>query len=78
VVDPTQVAYVNYQDQIHDATDGGYDDQHIREDVVHVLAADDIAAQTAPTTLPDQPPFPGGPLDTSLLSSYVEHVALPL
>jgi len=29
VVDPTQVEYLNYQDQIHDATDGGYHEQHI-------------------------------------------------
>jgi len=70
VVDPTQVEYVNYQDQIHDATDCEYDDQHISKDVVPVLDVDDIAAQTTPTTLPDQPLFPGGPLDTYLLSSY--------
>jgi len=79
VVDPTQVEYLNYQDQIHhDATNGGYDDHHIPEDVVRVLDQDDIATATAPTTLPDQAPFPGGPKDTSLLASYANHVALPL
>ena len=32
VVDPTQVEYLNFQDEIHhDATDGGYDHQHIPE-----------------------------------------------
>jgi hypothetical protein len=76
VVDPTQ--YLNYQDQIHDDTDGGYDDQHIPKDVVPTVDADDIAAETGPSTLPDQPPFPGGPLDTTLLSSYVKHVKLRL
>jgi len=65
---------MNYQDQIHDATDGGYDQQHILEDVVPILDQDDIAAATAPKTLPDQPPFPGGPEDTSLLASYANHV----
>jgi len=34
--------------------------------------------RTAPTTLPDQAPFLGGPEDTSLLASYANHVALPL
>ena len=75
VVNPTQVEYVNYQDQIHDVTDGGNDNQHILEDDLPVLDADDIVAAKALVTLPDQPPFPGGPEDTSLLSSYVEHVA---
>lgn len=38
VVDLTQVEYLNYQDHIHhDVTDGGYDDQHIPDDVVPVL-----------------------------------------
>ena len=57
VVDPMQEEYLNYQGQIHDAIDGGYDDQHILEDIVHVLDQDDIAAATAPKTLPYQPPF---------------------
>jgi len=70
--------YLNYHDQVHDATGGGYDDEHIPDDVVPILDADDIAAQTTPQVLPDQPPFPSGPLDTTLLSSYVEHVALRL
>jgi len=78
VVDPIQVEYLNYQDQIHDAKDGGYDQQHIPEDAVPVLDHDDIAAATARETLPDLAPFPGGPEDTSLLASYVNHVALPL
>jgi len=55
------VEYLNFQDEIHhDATDGGYDQQHIPDQ-------DDIAASAAPTTLPLQPPFPGGLEDTSLL-----------
>jgi len=61
------VEYVNYQDQIHDATDGGYDDQHIPEDDVLVLDADDIVVATASATLPDQPPLPGGPEDISVV-----------
>jgi len=49
MVDPTQVEYLNYQDEMHhDAIDGGYDDHHILEDVVPVLDQDDIAATTAP------------------------------
>jgi len=55
-----------------------WEKSRISYDVVTVLDADDIAAQTTPHILPDQPPFLGGPLDTSLLSSYAEHVALPL
>ena len=54
VVDPTQVEYINYRDQIHDATDGGYDQQHVPDgghvqkgEGENVLDADDIAAQTA-------------------------------
>jgi len=79
--------YLNYQDQIHDAIDGGYVDQHIpnggdveqgEDDVVPTIDADDIAAETAPQILHDQPPFPGGPLNMTLLSSYVEHVTLQL
>ena len=32
VVDPSQVEYLNYQDEVHhDVTDGGYDQQHIPE-----------------------------------------------
>jgi len=32
VVDPSQVEYLNYQDQIHhDVIDGGYDQDHIPE-----------------------------------------------
>jgi hypothetical protein len=42
------------------------------------LDTDDITAQTAPEILPDQPPFPGGPADTSLLFSYADHVPLQL
>ena len=78
MVDPTQVEYLNYQDQIDDVTDGGYDQHHISKDVVPVLDQDDIAAPTAPETLPDQAPFPGGPEDASLLASYANHVALTL
>jgi len=71
---------------MYTVTDGGYDDQQFSnggdvqqgEDVVPILDEDDIATQTAPHTLPDQPPFPGGPLDISLLSSYASHVALRL
>jgi len=38
VVDPTQMEYLNYQDQVHhNVTDGGYDDQHIPEVVVAVM-----------------------------------------
>jgi len=43
---------------------------------VPTVDADDIAAETTPQILPDQPPFSAGPLDATLLSSYVEHVAL--
>ena len=78
MADPTQVEYANYQDQIHDVTDGGYDDQHTPEDVVPVLDEDDIAAARTPKTLPDQPPFPGGPEDTFFMFSYANHVALRL
>jgi len=78
VVDQTQVEYLNYQDQIHDATDGGYNQQHILEHFIPVLDQDDIAAASAPEMLPDQPAFLEGPKDASLLSSYAEHVALPL
>jgi hypothetical protein len=79
VVAPTQVEYLNYHDQIHhDATNDGYDDQHISDDVVPVLDQDDIAEASTPATLPDQPPFLGGPKDASLLFSYANHVTLPL
>jgi len=79
VVDPTQVEYLNYQDEMHhDVIDGGYDDQHILDDVVPVLDQDDIAEATTLSTLPNQAPFPGGPEDTSLLVSYANHVTLPL
>jgi len=52
VVDPTQeVEYLNFQDEIHhDATYGGYDQQHIP--VQHIPDQDEIAATAAPTTLP--------------------------
>jgi len=53
VVDLTQVEYLNYQDQIHEAHDGGYDQQHILKDDVPQLDQDDIAAATVPETLPD-------------------------
>jgi hypothetical protein len=54
VVDPTQVEYLNYQVQIHHhATVGGYDDQHISDDVVPVFDQNDIAAAPTPATLPD-------------------------
>lgn len=77
VVDPTQVEYLNYQDQVHhDVTDCGYDQQHIPEQ--HIPDQDDIAAVAAPTVLPLKPPFPGGPENISLLHSYANHVALPL
>jgi len=42
VDDPSQ--YLNYQYQVHDATDGGYDDHHISDDDVPILDVDDIAA----------------------------------
>ena len=59
VVDPTQVEYLNHQEQIRDATDGGYDEQHIvdgggvhngegEDDIVLVLDEADIAAATTP------------------------------
>jgi len=87
VEDPTQ--YMNYQDELHDAIDGGYDSQQFLdlveggdvqqgEDVVPRPDVDDIAAQEAPKQLPEVPPFPGGPTDISVLSSYASHVALPL
>lgn len=84
VDDPTQ--YLNYQDQVYDTTDGGYDNQQFSdgdnvqqgEDVVPQLDEDDLASQATPKQLPDQPPFPGGPLNISLLSSYALHFALPL
>ena len=77
---------MNYQNQVHDATDGGYDDQHIPdhgdiqqgEDDVPQLDDDDLAAEVAPEQSPDVPPFPGGPLNLSLLSDYASHVALPM
>jgi len=73
------VEYLNYQDQIHhDATDGGYADHHISENVVPILDRDYIAAATNSSMLPDQAPFPGGLEDTYLLAFYANHVALPL
>jgi len=59
VIDPTQVDYLNYQEHKHDATDGGYDEQHIvdgggvhngegEDDIVLVLDEADIAAATTP------------------------------
>jgi len=78
VVDPSQVEYLNYQDQVHhDVTDGGYDQDHIQEQQ-HILDQDDIAAAAAPAVLPSEPPFSGGPENISLLHSYANHVALPL
>ena len=79
MVDPIQVEYLNYQDQVHhNVTDGRYDDQHIPDDVVPMMDQNDIAATATPAALPLQPPFPGGSEDTSLLHSYAYHVALPL
>jgi len=57
VDDPTQ--YLNYQDQVHDAMNGGYDDQQFLDggdiqqgdNVVPILDEDDNAAQTAPTNV---------------------------
>jgi hypothetical protein len=79
VVDLTQeVEYLNYQDQVHhDVTDGGYDQDHISEQQ-HIPDDDDIAAAAAPTVLPLEPAFPGGPKNISLLHSYAMHVTLPL
>ena len=78
VVDPSQVEYLNYQDQVHhDVTDGGYDQDHISEQQ-HIPDEDDIAAAATPALLPLEPPFPGGPENISLLHSYANHVALPL
>jgi hypothetical protein len=58
--------YLNYQDWVHDATNGGYDDQQFSDggdvqqgkDVVSILEEDDLLAQETPQQLPDQPPFP--------------------
>ena len=70
--------YLNYQDQVHhDATDSGYDQNHIPEQQ-HKPDDDDIAAVAAPAVLPLEPPFPGGPTNISLLHSYGNQVALPL
>jgi len=72
------VEYLNYQDQVHhNVTDGGYDQDHIPEQQ-HRPDDDDITAAAAPTVLPLEPPFPGGPENISLLHSYANHVALPL
>jgi len=71
------VEYLNFQDEIyHNATDGRYDQKHIPQQ--QIPYQDDIAAVAAPATLPLQPPFLGGPKDTSLLHSSANHVALPL
>jgi len=52
VVDPSQVEYLNYQDQVdHGVTDGGYDQGHIPEQQ-HIPDEDDIAAAAAPGVLP--------------------------
>ena len=60
MVDPSQeVEYLNYQDH-HDVTDGGYDEQYMLEQQ-HIPDEDDIAAAAAPTMLPLEPPFLGGP-----------------
>jgi len=65
VVDPTQVEYLNYQDQVHhDVTDGGYDQQLIPGP--HIPDQDDIATTAVPTVLPLKPLFPGGPENISL------------
>ena len=81
--DPTQ--YLNHQDQLHDATNGGYDARQFSdggdvkegEDDVTQLDEDDLATQAAQEQLPDAPPFPGEPLDKYMFSSYASHVALP-
>jgi len=79
VVDPSQVEYLNYQDQVHhDVTDGGYNQQHIPEQQQHIPDQDDIAAAAAPAVLPLEPPFPGGLEKIYLLHSYANHVALQL
>jgi len=75
VVDLTH-EYLNYQD-VHDVTDGGYDEQYMPEQQ-HIPDDDDIAATVVPEVLLLDPPFPGGPETLSLLHSYVRHVALPL
>ena len=75
MVDPTH-EYLNYQD-VHDVTDGGYDEQYMLEQQ-HIPDDDDIAATVAPEVLHVDPPFPGGPEILSLLHSYAKHVALPL
>jgi len=78
VVDPSEVEYLNYQDQVHhDVTDGGYDQDHILEQQ-HRPDDDNIAVAAAPAVLPLEPPFRGGPKNISLLHSYAKHVALPL
>jgi len=78
VVDPSQVEYLNYQDQVHhDVNDGGLDQQHIPEQQ-HIPDQDGIAAAAAPTMLHLEPPFPGRLENISLLHSYAKHVALPL
>jgi len=87
VEDPTQ--YMNYQDHLHDAMNGSYDAQQFLdvvegrdvqqgEEIVPQPDANDIVAQATPEQLPKVPPFPGGPADISVLSSYASHVALPL
>ena len=78
VVDPSEVEYLNYQDQVHhNVTDGGYDQDHIPEQQ-HRPDDDDIAAAAAPVVLPLEPPFPRGPENISMLHLYAKHVALPL
>jgi len=58
VVDPTH-EYLNYQD-VHDVTDGGYDEQYMPEQQ-HIPDDDDIAVAVAPEVLPVDPPFLGEP-----------------
>jgi len=82
--------YLNYQDQLHDVIGGGYDAQqfddvvegddvqHQGDDEVAERDEDDLAAEAALHQLPDLPPFPGGPKDLFVLSSFASHVALPL
>jgi len=88
VDDSTQ--YLNYQDRLHNATNGGYDAQlfddvvegddiqHHGEDEVVEPDEDAFAAEIAPHQLPDLPPFSGGPEDLFVLSSFASHIALPL
>lgn len=84
---PTQ--YLNYQDQLHDITNCGYDAQQYEEaveghNIGHVEADaladedDDYDEATPHPFATEGPPFPRGPNDLSVLSSYTTHVAVSM